>query len=280
MPRSLCAFACAWILAFVAAPRALAHGDLHKKIAAASREIAKHPNNPDLYARRGELYRLHHEFKRALADLTRAESLAPERGAFWALRANVLHALKRDDEARREIVRFLGREPNHGEALWLAGEIEAALGHWSEAARRYAAAVIHLRRRTPRHYVTWARAVLKTRPGNAGRAIEILDAGRVALAGAWSLDIEALEIERSHHLWDAALRRVDRILRRAPRKESWWLERGRILESAGRTSEARSAYEAASAQLEALPRRVRRLPATQTLENRIRKALRRIGTKP
>ncbi|HGY91013.1 MAG TPA: hypothetical protein ENK43_07560 [Planctomycetes bacterium] len=279
MPRTLCAFACAWILGFVAAPRVRAHGDLHKKIAAASREIAKHPNNPDLYARRGELYRLHREFERALADLSRAESLAPDREAFWALRASVLHALKRDREAQGEIARFLGRQPNHGEALWLSAEIEAALGNWNEAARGYAAAVIHLRRRTPRHYVTWAEAVLKTGAGSARRAIEILDAGRLALAGAWSLEIEALRIERSHRLWDAALRRVDRILRRAPRKESWLLEKGRILEAAGRTSEARSAYEAASAALEKLPRRVLRLPATKSLEQRIRKALRRIGPK-
>ncbi len=278
MPRTLCAFACAWILAFVATPRLRAHGDLHEKIAAISREIARHPENPDLYARRGELYRLHREFGRALADLVRAESLAPDHDAYWALKARILHALKRHREARAEVSRFLRRHPGHGESLWLSAEIDAALGDWSGAARGYAAAINHMHRRTPRHYVTWARALMKTGGGGAARAIEILDAGRTALGGAWSLEIEALEIERSLHLWDAALRRIDRILRKAPRKESWFLEKGRLLESAGRTLEARTAYEKASVELAKLPRRVRRLPATQELEDRIRKALRRIGS--
>jgi predicted negative regulator of RcsB-dependent stress response len=59
----------------------------------------------------------------------------------------------------------------------------------------------------------------------------------------------------------------------SPRKESWLARRGDILAGAGREPEARAAYAAALAAIEALPRSARRTAAMVSLEKHVRAAL-------
>ena len=80
-----------------------------------------------------------------------------------------------------------------------------------------------------------------------------LDEGLERLSGPVTLQIYAIDLEltRGHH--DAALVRVDRIAATSPRKESWLVRRGEILEQAGRPVEARKAYDDALLAIDGLP---------------------------
>jgi predicted RNA polymerase sigma factor len=77
-----------------------------------------------------------------------------------------------------------------------------------------------------------------------------------------------LELRRKNH--DAALARIDVVMQRSPRKESWLARKGEILLQAGRTEEAKKSYEAALAALNTLPPGRRNVPAVKDLERRIR----------
>ncbi len=60
-------------IVFVFAANVLAHDGLHEQIIAVTKEIAKDPNNANLYLKRAELYRLHEEWKNSEKDYNRAE---------------------------------------------------------------------------------------------------------------------------------------------------------------------------------------------------------------
>src|SRR3989442_4174267 len=55
----------------------LAHGDLHKRIEALGESIQSHPNNAELFLKRGELQRLHGQPELAIPDFKRALELNP-----------------------------------------------------------------------------------------------------------------------------------------------------------------------------------------------------------
>jgi tetratricopeptide (TPR) repeat protein len=69
---------------------AWAHGDLHDRIVALTKEIEQSPTNAALYFQRGECHRNHQEWKEAVADFDRVAQLDPSlkridfvRGRLW-----------------------------------------------------------------------------------------------------------------------------------------------------------------------------------------------------
>jgi predicted Zn-dependent protease len=85
--------------------------------------------------------------------------------------------------------------------------------------------------------------------------------------------LPALEIELKQNRVDAALARLDKVMAQSPRKETWLVRRGEILQQAGRTKEAVAAFQAAQKALDTLPPTRRTVPAMAELEQRLRKGL-------
>jgi hypothetical protein len=65
------------------------------------------------------------------------------------------------------------------------------------------------------------------------------------------------------------LARVDTVLERSPRKESWLARKAEILLQAGRPAEAKKTYAAALSALNTLPPARRNVPAVVDLAKRI-----------
>jgi tetratricopeptide (TPR) repeat protein len=253
-----------------------AHGDIAVQIRDVSEKIRRQTNDAGLYLKRGELYRVIHQWDLALADYDRAAQLDPAIAAVDLARGRSMLEAGRAVSALSALDRFLSRAPHHGEGRIFRARALVALQRNGEAAAEYTRGLATLPRPQPEHYLERARAQVAA--GNTAAAVGGLDEGIQRLAPGATLQLEAIELELARKRWDAALARLDRVAALSPRKDPWLARRGEILERAGRRAEALSTYRAALAALESLPPSRRSARATQELEHRLRASLHRLRT--
>lgn len=258
-------------LAFAATTGALGHGAVQAQIDAATAAIAHAPADARLYLRRGELHRVHEDWDAALADFDRAAALAPGDDAIDFLRGRTLEQAGRAAPARTALDRYLARHPDHTDALLARARALRALGEYQAAVADFTRAVELTARPDPDVFLERARVELAL--GDTDRALTGIDAGIARVGSIASLQSFAIDVELQRGRVDAALARLDRLAMQSPRKESWLARRGDILADAGRELEARAAYTAALAAIEALPRSARRTAAMVGLEKRVRAVL-------
>ena len=260
-------------LALAAFTLAYAHGPLQEQIDAVSAQIAQSPSDVSLYVRRGELHRIHEDWDAALADYDRVAALAPADDSVDFLRGRALLEAGRAASARVALDRYLARHPDHAEALITRARALRALAQPRAAAADYTRAIAQMPRPDPDHYLE--RAQIEVAAREVRKALAGLDAGMARLGPVPALQLYAIELELQLGQVDAALARLDRIAAQSPRKEVWLARRGEILTQAGRRKEARTAYTASLAAIEALPSRARQTGAIVALEGQVRAALAR-----
>jgi tetratricopeptide (TPR) repeat protein len=253
-----------------------AHADLLIQIEELSREIAKNPNDPDLYMRRGQLRRAHLEYDEAYADYQRTAALAPGYKTLDLARGQLFVDAGWPLSARAFLDRFLSRSPNHVDALILRARALTGLQLRLSAAADLDRALALSPEPGPDLYIERAQILLSEGDGNLARALEGLDEGIRKLGPLVTLQLTAIEIELKHKNYDGALVRIDRVAERSPRKESWLARKGEILKQAGRGAEAREAYQGALASMQNLPPARRSVPAMLELEKRLRRELQSI----
>ena len=88
--------------------------------------------------------------------------------------------------------------------------------------------------------------------------------------------LSAIDIEVKQQQFDRALTRLSTVAASSPRQETWLARKGEILQTAGRTTEARDAYRAALSAMEKLPPARRNVPAMQELQKRIQAELEKL----
>jgi tetratricopeptide (TPR) repeat protein len=146
----------------------------------------------------------------------------------------------------------------------------ARQGEPAAAARDYALALAGAARPQPEHFVEHRDALVAA--GDPAGALAALDAGIARIGPIVSLEIPAAALALDLGRPDDALARIDGLLARSPGNPILLARRGEVLARAGRTAEARAAYETALAVLERRPRHRRSERAT-ALELEIRTAL-------
>jgi tetratricopeptide (TPR) repeat protein len=263
-------------LALVAPAPAVAHGDLHDQIAAATERISREPGIAELYLRRGELHRAHRDWAAALADYDRASELDSGLAGLDLARGRALFEAGQAEQARRALDQFLAGHPEDVAALLTRARTLAALGRVDAAVADYSRAIEASARPRPELYIERA-LVLAERPARLGEALGGLDDGLRRLGPVITLEALALEFELRAGRHDAALARVDRLAAGAARQEAWLARRGEILELAGHHAEARRAFRAALEAAERLPEARRRTRAVEEILTRARLALDRLG---
>jgi tetratricopeptide (TPR) repeat protein len=162
-------------------------------------------------------------------------------------------------------------KPNHVDALVTRARVLVRQNHWVEAAADYSRAIAQLAKPKPEYYIERAEALVAG--GRKDEALGGIDEGVKRLGPIVTLQLFAINLELSSKSYDAALSRLEQISVQSPRKESWLARRGDILLVAGREDEARNAFKAALAAIEALPQYHRTTKATMELERRVRAAL-------
>ncbi len=249
-----------------------AHPGIEEQIAELDKQIAATPTDATLYLRRGELYRIHRDWKQAEADYKQALKLDPELVIVRQALGRMLIESDRAAEAIEPLETYLATRSNDTQTLALLSRAYMKLGKHLEAADGYTRTLASITNGRPRpeYYLERARALVAAGPKHTDKALAGLDEGLKVLNHPVTLQLYAIELEIDHLRYDAALARVDQIASRSVRKETWLIQRGEILEKARRPEQARQAYQAALDAISALPesrirnRAVERLQAQAT----------------
>jgi predicted Zn-dependent protease len=264
-----------WIVAFPAA----AHLDLEIQIANVGEAIALDPANASLYLKRGELHRAHSDWPAAEADFLQARKLDPKMKAVDFYLGRLKLDAGKPKEAKRILDRLLADMPDHADALIVRARAEIELGQPDAGTRDFNAALATLEesgRAQPTYYLERARAFVDL--DKVDLALSGLDQGLEHLGQPVTLQLYAIELELQQGRHDEAMKRLERIAAQSPRKETWLIRRGEILEQAGRPDDARKAYTAALAAIETLPDTRRWNRAVQKLEASAEEALTRLNS--
>lgn len=262
MRASCLAVLCLMAVLSVATSRVHAHEGLREQITALTLQIDADPARADLYLRRGDLRRATGDFTDAHADLDRAARLDPQLAGLDLGRARLHLDEHRPADAVAAATRVLTVESRNVQARLIRARALAQLGNRPNAVADFSRAIDL--DPTPDVIIERAR-LLEAPPADLEEALGGLEDGLRRIGPVVTLDLEALEIERRLRRYDAALRRIDGITARSPRKEQWLARRAALLDEAGRSTDALSAYEAALAATTALPPHIRDTRAVAAL---------------
>ncbi|MCP5056482.1 MAG: hypothetical protein GY937_07105 [bacterium] len=274
-----------WVLAVFLAADGQAHGDVHQGIDDLGRQIDRASPRSDgqaslsnLHIRRADLHGLDANWDAALADLDRAAALDPRRRGMDYLRGRVLLDAGRAAEANAALHRFLTANPDHAAGRAARARALLQLDRPLEAAEEFRRATLLQPASSPDDYLGRARALRSAGSEYLGVAITALDEGIAALGPVVGLERLAMEFELEAGRTDAALVRLDRTASGLPRKETWLVRRGEILERAGRRTEAQATFEEARLALGRVPDHRRRTLAMVQLDTRISEAMVRLAS--
>lgn len=256
-----------WLLLVGGSPGVFAHGDVHLRIAALRLQILQEPDNARLYLQRGEAHRENLDWPAAEADYDQAAQLDPRLAAVELCRGKLLADLGRTNEARSVFDQYLERFPEDGEALIVRARLLARLGETRLAIEDYNRGLKHLQNPQAEFYLE--RAQLQAGAGQHTAALRGLQEGIENLGPLVALQLYALDLEIERRNFDGALSRLDDIMAQSQRKERWLARRGEILRAAGRSAEARAAFEDSLSAAQRLPPRLQQSPLVIELLKRV-----------
>jgi len=269
---SCCALACATLMLPAATA---AHPDRDTRLAILDERTAADPCDAAAWLRRGAALRAYREWAAAGAAYDRAAACDPGSPAVILARGELAFETGAAAEAQALLDRYLAARPGEVRALRLRGRTLMVLGQPAAAALDFDRALTGTVRPEPDQYLERAGALRAA--GRANEALAGLDAGLARLGPVPSLQQTALDIEVERGRWDSALQCVERAAREAPDRELWLVRRAAILEQAGRTDEARAAYETVLATIATRTPQRRTVPAVRSVEQRAQAAVDRLS---
>ena len=245
------------------------HGDRNEHLAGLDAKIEANPNAVSLLLERSAAHRRLGHFEASLADLDRALVLSPDNHRVHYLRG--LTHLRSGSLAEAEVSlrQYLKSEPGSASGYTALAETLTGQGRHVAAGEHYTLAIAAQGVAVPDHYLARAKAYRAAGTPYLGLAVEGLDEGMSSIGPLVTLQRLAIEIELDRGDHAKAIARIDEVLARAPRKETWLVRKGSILAAAGQETAALDTFRRASAALESLPIRARSTPAMTALRETI-----------
>ena len=248
-----------------------AHGTHGQLMEAVNRKLESSPDNANLWYQRGFLNLEHEDPAQALADLEKAENLAPGKlPTFW-LKGQALELSGRHPEARSAFDAHIQRFPDDGRGYVSRARILLKLGAPENALTDFRKSLEKSPDAEPD--LVQEAAVALDANGHHDEAIQVLESGMKRLGQIPSLAIKALEIEMKAGRYDSALARVETIQKSAPRQEPWMAKRAEMLEHAGRLEESMAAWQLLIDHLAKLPNLERGSNSMSLLGEQARQAM-------
>jgi len=261
---------------------AFAHGDLHDQIAALTERMKSVPAGSIklavLYLHRGELHRLHGEFKEAEADFDTAAKLDPERKQdklrdLDLARGRLYLDWGKPTQAKEALDRYVARHGDHPAGLISLAQALVKLGWGIEAVAHLDRAIAKHPQPEPDHFIGRAEILEKLGAKHLDRAVVGLDEGIRRLGPVVTLEAKAIDLEIKLKRWSSALRRVDLLHDGQPRKDIWLARKAEILDLAGQPQRAAQARRKALAAHDKLPPTVREQKLSVDLRKQLIAAL-------
>jgi tetratricopeptide (TPR) repeat protein len=260
-----------WALAlWLVAASASAHGDVSDRIAEASAALERTPNDAALLVDRGALHVLDENWTQAALDFEEARAIDPAlRGVDLRLASALLHL----GEAERVIAltnAVIAKEPTNADAHLLRARAHVDRAEHQAAASDFTQVIALSTTPIPRTYLERAEVIAAA--GDIDGAIAGLREGIDRLGPAVSLIEQAIALEEGRQRYDAALVLLTTLSPPLRSSAKWCAREGELLTRAGRSDEARAAYERALAALDAADRSRRNAPAALALRSQIERA--------
>lgn len=247
------------------------HGAYHEELERANEEIAAHPEDGQLWYRRGFLNVLHGAWESALVDLEKADRLAPGKFATNWLRGQALTTAGQYAAAKAVLNDFITQYPDHGGALASRARALVQLKEHTAALADYRAALIKTPNAEPDLVQEVVDALISQQQNE--EAADLLEVHLKRLGNSPGLVMKALEMEVVLGRYDAALTRVDVLQQTAPRPEPWMAKRASVLAQAGRIHESQAAWQALITHIQALPNLERGAHAMQLIAEQAQQAV-------
>ncbi|MDB6137905.1 MAG: hypothetical protein JWO94_977, partial [Verrucomicrobiaceae bacterium] len=269
--RALCVTLCslAWLYGGISQVRA--HGAYDEELKHLSEQILASPNDAVLWFQRARTSFFHGDWQACLADVEKAERLAPGLFPYDFQRGQALALGGHFNAARTVLDDFIKAHPDHGPAIAARARILDTLGHHDAALADFRAALTKKPEPEPDLYQEVAEAM--TAGNRKDEAVQVLESGIEHLGNIPSLVLKALDLELSTRRFDAALLRVDAMQHSSPRPEPWMARRASVLAQAGRLDASRTAWTALREHIAALPNLERGSNAMSQLSMEAGKAL-------
>ncbi|MFQ5636663.1 MAG: tetratricopeptide repeat protein [bacterium] len=249
------------------------HGPLVEQIANKTKEIQANPSDAILYLERGELYRYHEDWDKALADYDTALTLNRELSIVDLARGKMFYDAGLFEESVEPLERFLQKYPEHADALLVRARSRFKIGQNLKAAEDFSKTIKLSATPKPEYYIGRAKALVAAGPEYLDQAVLGLDEGLDLMGQIVTLQLYAIELEVARENYDGALARLQKISAQSARKEKWLKRQGEILLKAGRVEEARRVFEQALQEIDAFSLRRRKTKWILKLENWLRNTL-------
>jgi tetratricopeptide (TPR) repeat protein len=100
-----------------------AHGDIEEQIISVSQRIEANPTDPELYIKRGDLYRLHQDWQASLADFKQVQKLSPENREIHFYLGRLSWDSGQLESAKSELDKYLSYHPDSSGSLTLRSRV-------------------------------------------------------------------------------------------------------------------------------------------------------------
>ncbi|MFT7618713.1 MAG: tetratricopeptide (TPR) repeat protein [Planctomycetota bacterium] len=255
------------------------HGDLHDKIKGLDRQIIGQPRSIELRLMRGEFLRLHGEQIKALKDFQVAEDIDPQGAAVHLLKGQLFFDMKRHRAAAKELTRFLKAKPQSPEGLRAMAKNELARGDSDQAIALYRQLLRASPANIPDDILACARLIARAKNFGASKAAEFLQSELKTRGPLIVLELEAIQMETTARLFDAAIDRINRLSKKSKRQDLWDVRRAGVYRASGNVKSEMASWQAAKKNLKDLPTHVRRRPGTVAQGQKIEQEIKRLSLK-
>lgn len=247
--------------------RVKAHEDLIARITTLTAQLSTNQNNVVALIQRADLYRLHGDWTEARSDYAAVSKLAPNSAPLLLGRAQLHVDQGEDAAARAAFDDFLSRFPTNSVALLGRARVLTRLGERKAAIADYSRAIAVGASPQPEDFLE--RASLQATEFSVDEAIKGLDEGLTRLGWLVTFQKAAIDYELKRQRSDQALARLETIIARANRKETWLAWKGEILMAAGKSREAQECFLATLKAIDALPPRMNKSPSMAGLRAKV-----------
>lgn len=272
-----------WLMtASLALPCGSAHAiDLAEaRIRMLSRRITEHPDDKELYARRGVALCEQGSATEGKADLAQAARLDATWPGLKLARARCALLDGQLEQARDDIASYRAHEPDDLEGLHVEAQVLFRLGMYAEAEQRYVQYLGQAERPRLEDYLEASEACEQQGTDHFERASRIVGWGMSKVGDLPALREKLIRLALEGGDPEGALLRIEEAMkskRKGPREdERWFALRGEVLSHLGRHDQARAAYRQSLTAIDRQSAARRSEPAMVSLRERVEAALMRL----